>query len=355
MPPRGDADERDAARERAADIRGVFRRGPKVSNAPAIGTEARECVQHDEESAAPRDKVRETLARNARAWGSTRGTSSGGVPVAIWRAHARRAEVIHVRGRVFHRFGCARGAGCWLFPEECAFLVETERLALFYDERDEECVSVRGVYALMAREGIRMDDYLTYAKLCRLGFAVRRFGASWTMDSRESDWTVADGRGRWATISSKSNDDDVVDEREVKRRKIDVESVSVSANVDARRRAASARRREATTRHWWPWSGAVEHAWLGPGIEKRMLECESTSADAPIDIAPTFVVYQPNKNFSKKSPDDASFYVYVSSAKPLTGRESHALLDQARGKPVHVSTCRQSTVVMFTIAAPKVY
>ena len=104
-------------------------------------------------------------------------------------------------------------------------------------------------------------------------------------------------------------------------------------------------------------SGAVEHAWLGPEIEKGVMVACETDDDglAPVDLAPTFTVYQPNKNFSKKAPDDASFYVYASSAKPLTGRESQALLDCAGGKPVRVSTCRQSTVVMFTIAAPKVY
>ena len=348
-PPRDGADA-------AADARAVFRRGPKASNAPARALDVASSSDNQHHHLhALRDKVPSTLARHARAWCAARGTSSANIPVAVWRPHARRAEVIRARGRVFHRFGCARGASTWLFPEECAFLVETERLALVYDETDESVVSVRGVYALMAREGINMDEYLTYAKLCRLGFAVRRFGASWTMDARESDWTLADGRGRWAT---QREDVLCVDAREAKRIRIDVESVSASANADARRAVAVARRREATSRHWWPWSGAVEHAWLGPEIEKGvMVACESEDDGglAPVDLAPTFTVYQPNKNFSKKAPDDASFYVYASSAKPLTGRESQALLDCAGGKPVRVSTCRQSTVVMFTIAAPKVY
>ena len=344
-----------AAADAAADARAVFRRGPKASNAPPRAHDVPSSSQnHHHHLYSLRDKVPSTLARHARAWSSARGTSSANIPVAVWRPHARRAEVIRARGRVFHRFGCARGASTWLFPEECAFLVETERLALVYDETDESVVSVRGVYALMAREGINMDEYLTYAKLCRLGFAVRRFGASWTMDARESDWTLADGRGRWAT---QREDVLCVDTREAKRRRIDVESASASANVDASRAASAARRREATSRHWWPWSGAVEHAWLGPEIEKGVMVACETDDDglAPVDLAPTFTVYQPNKNFSKKAPDDASFYVYASSAKPLTGRESQALLDCTGGKPVRVSTCRQSTVVMFTIAAPKVY
>jgi len=60
-------------------------------------------------------------------------------------------------------------------------------------------------------------------------------------------------------------------------------------------------------------------------------------------------VYQPNKNFSKRSPDPVSFYVYVCSDRPPTGREARALLDQAQGKPVRIVSCRQSTVMMFTL------
>ena len=58
------------------------------------------------------------------------------MPCAIWRARARRAEVVRHRGRHFHRFGCARGDGVWLSAEECVFLVETERLALFLQREE---------------------------------------------------------------------------------------------------------------------------------------------------------------------------------------------------------------------------
>ena len=134
----------------------VFKRGPKASNAA------------DAHEKSTLDRVARAVDTARRAWSAPRGASASALPCAVWRPEVSRAEVVRTRGRHFHRFGCARGDATWLFPEECAFLVETERLALFMRESDEEPASVRAVYALCARSGVSREEYLAYGYLLSL-------------------------------------------------------------------------------------------------------------------------------------------------------------------------------------------
>lgn len=353
-----------------APARALFKRGQKATNAPVSSSIDHHDVRQHEA------KVEEKLSASIEAWSAKRGSNASNLPCAIWRDAVGRAEVVQVRGRHFHRFGCARAGATWLLPEECAFLVETERLALFWSEDDEEVASVRSVYALLARCGIEWEDYAAYSHLCRLGYVTLRYGASWTTDAREGVWASTVGKGKWArrtttttTTSSvggeeeeddedAGNGEDVIDpERASKRRRLMVESSKLanraSATVDERGQSETVIK--PTSRRWWPWSGSATHAWLGPSIETAVDRAVSTGVDKPVKIWPTFQIYQPNRNFSKKSPDPVSFYVYVRSDRPLDGREAQALLDKAEGKPVRVASCRQSTVVMFTIAGRDVY
>jgi len=319
----------------------VFRRGPKASN-------ARDALDESK-----LERVARSIATSRAAWAAPRGSSATILPCAVWRPRLGRAEVVRARGRHFHRFGTARGDAVWLFPEECAFLVETERLALFFSDVDDTPASVRAVYALLTRCGVSREEYLAYAYLCRLGFACRRFGAAWTADARagEETWIAAsDGLGRWKKDDKKDDDDGETkdvddDDDEARRKKRRVETAPVLV-----------RQRGATSRVWWPSTRHPGHAWIGPEIHDAV-ELRAPRAPAPleydetpVDVSPTFQVYQPNRNFSKKSPDPVSFYAYVCSAKPPDGREMRRLLDQAGGKPVRVVNCRQSTVMMFTFS-----
>ena len=312
----------------SASAPSVFKRGPKASNAA------------DATDASTLDRVARAVSTARDAWAARRGASASALPCAVWRPEVSRAEVVRARGRHFHRFGCARGDATWLFPEECAFLVETERLALFLSDSDEEPASVRAVYALLTRCGVSREEYLVYGYLCRLGFGCRRFGAAWTADARADaeTWSAdADGLGRWARRAVRDGDGVMT-----KKRRVEVPVMS--------------REGGAASRAWWPWTRHPGHAWIGPEIHDAV-EANAPRAPAPLEydetpvrVSPTFQVYQPNRSFSKKSPDPVSFFVYVRSEKPPDGREMRSLLDQAGGKPVRVVNCRQSTVMMFTFS-----
>ena len=324
------------------DARGaVFRRGAKATQTPVDGAL----------SEAQKTRRASALASLRAHCDATRGQKSAVMPCAIWRATKRRAEVVRHRGRHFTRFGGARGDGVWLSAEECAFLVETERLALFFSEKDERCASVRAVYRLMARVGVSREAYLAYAHVCRLGYVCRRFGSAWTMEARASDADLVaatEGLGIWKR-AREGEDGAVDDDRDaVKRRKIAPSTREIKKTP---------RQRELQSRRWWFASGAIEHEWIGPEIDAAIeanakppyamtLEYDET----PVRVAPTFQVYQPNRNFSKKSPDPVSFYLYVASERPPNGRETRSLIEQANGKPVRVASCRQSTVMMFTLS-----
>ncbi|OUS45210.1 hypothetical protein BE221DRAFT_15912 [Ostreococcus tauri] len=318
----------------------VFKRGVKATHAPR-GENASDAGERRREQ---RD-VR--LDAALRAWTTRRGSHESNVSVAIWRRERSMAEVIRSRGRQLQRVGTARGNATWLFAEECAFLCETERLALFFDEREEECASVRAVYALMERTGVGWEEYLAYAHLRRLGYGCRRFGSAWTVDARSSDdWAKETGGiGRWG---GGENGDGV------KTGEVEVEPIAEPPVKRRRVEETRKKQRDLPSRRWWLAAGDDAHDWIGPEIDaaaRARTESHALEYDeSPVEARLTFQVYQPNRHFSKKSPDPVSFYVYVCSDRPPTGREARALLDQAQGKPVRVVSCRQSTVMMFTIA-----
>ena len=203
----------------------------------------------------------------------------------------------------------------------------------------------------MARMGVSREAYLAYAHVCRLGYVCRRFGSAWTMDARASDSDLVaatEGLGSWKR-AREGEDGAVDDDRDAaKRQKIAPSTREIKKTP---------RQRELKSRRWWFASGAVEHEWIGPELDAAIeanakppyamtLEYDET----PVRVTPTFQVYQPNRNFSKKSPDPVSFYLYVASERPPNGRETRSLIEQANGKPVRVASCRQSTVMMFTLS-----
>jgi tRNA-splicing endonuclease subunit Sen54 len=319
----------------------VFKRGAKATQTPVDGAL----------SDGQKTRRANVLAALKAHCDAVRGQKSSSMPCAIWREHLRRAEVVRHRGRHFHRFGCARGDGLWLSAEECAFLVETERLALFFSEKDERCASVRAVYCLMARMGVSWEAYLAYAHVCRLGYGCRRFGSAWTTEARASDLdmvSATEGLGSWKRTREDDSSASDGDQNAAKRRNI---------APATRELTKTPRQRELKSRRWWFAAGAVEHEWIGPKINAA-IEANALSPyampleydETPVRVAPTFQVYQPNRNFSKKSPDPVSFYLYVASDRPPNGRETRSLIEQANGKPVRVASCRQATVMMFTLS-----
>ena len=321
----------------ASALASVFKRGAKASNAPRVNESTAEMTARNR-------RVDDALTALVNAWTRARGARESHVACAVWRRERGWAEVTRARGRGTSRCGRARGGTTTLCALECAFLVETERLALFFDEREETCASVRAVHALMVREGTRWEEYLAYAHLRRAGYACLRFGETWTADARD-DGVV--GRGGWAGGGGRGAsavEGGGMDER--------------AGGTKRARRAATAtrtRQRHLASRRWWLDAGDEGHDWIGPEIDAAVRARTGTELmvydDAPANVSLTFQVYQPNKNFSKKSPDPVSFYVYVCSDRPPTGKEARALLDQAQGKPVRIASCRQSTVMMFTLDA----
>jgi hypothetical protein len=117
------------------------------------------------------------------------------VTVAVWRAELGVAEVLRPRGKHLTRMGYQVGTRAFLFPEETAFLVETERCALLASAESAAPLSLRAVRALCVgtfrasktendAPTVSGDAYALYAHLARRGYVVRRFGAPWSADAR---------------------------------------------------------------------------------------------------------------------------------------------------------------------------
>ena len=121
------------------------------------------------------------------------------ITVAVWRAELGVAEVLRPRGKHLTRMGYQVGTRAFLFPEETAFLVETERCALLASAESAVPLSLRAVRALCvgtvrASKTSKTDEnnaltvsgdaYALYAHLARRGYVVRRFGAPWSADAR---------------------------------------------------------------------------------------------------------------------------------------------------------------------------
>ena len=117
------------------------------------------------------------------------------VTVAVWRAELGVAEVLRPRGKHLTRMGYQVGTRAFLFPEETAFLVETERCALLASAESAAPLSLCAVRALCVgtvrasktennAPTVSGDAYALYAHLARRGYVVRRFGAPWSADAR---------------------------------------------------------------------------------------------------------------------------------------------------------------------------
>ena len=122
------------------------------------------------------------------------------ITVAVWRAELGVAEVLRPRGKHLTRMGYQVGTRAFLFPEETAFLVETERCALLARAESAVPLSLRAVRALCVGTvrgsskaektdennalTVSGDAYALYAHLARRGYVVRRFGAPWSADAR---------------------------------------------------------------------------------------------------------------------------------------------------------------------------
>ena len=122
------------------------------------------------------------------------------ITVAVWRAELGVAEVLRPRGKHLTRMGYQVGTRAFLFPEETAFLVETERCALLASAESAVPLSLRAVRALCVGTvrgssktsktdennalTVSGDAYALYAHLARRGYVVRRFGAPWSADAR---------------------------------------------------------------------------------------------------------------------------------------------------------------------------
>ena len=145
------------------------------------------------------------------AWSRERKASTNNIAVAIWDEKLKLAKVVKQKGKSLSKFGYSAaastetgaaaatvttttfassadngGGAVYLFPEEVAFLVETERVCLFWQARGKglEPASVKSIHEMLEECGVSMETYVTYAQLCRIGYVARRFGAPWVVPER---------------------------------------------------------------------------------------------------------------------------------------------------------------------------
>ena len=230
----------------------MFKRGPKASNAA------------DATDASTLDRVARAVSTARDAWAARRGASaSASVRRVAPGSLARRGGARE--GETLSQICAPRGRDV-VVPEECAFLVETERLALFLSDSDEEPASVRAVYALLTRCGVSREEYLVYGYLCRLGFGVDGPGAGVDGGRARGRGDVERGRGWVGKVGAESGEgwgwgDDEKETRggagDVSRGRRDVSRVvAVDAAIrdtrgsDRRYTTPSRRTRRARPRRW---------------------------------------------------------------------------------------------------------
>ena len=267
------------------------------------------------------------------------------VTVAVWREELGVAEVLRPRGKHMNRMGYVVGARTFLFPEETAFLVETERLALLQslNPRDGEPLSLRAARALCVgapRHGsprgsrISSDLYALYAHLARRGYVVRRYGAPWNAESvkkngekllhKKNHHAFYAGAGSvWRDAAARADEDEK-----------DTETVVVASDTDARydtNKNAS----PGSIPAWYPsarrWLSIPAGAAAGPARDETVFSFSasgtrvcvpetkknkgptaSASGRASARVAsPAFRAYAPNGNFSKKNPGEPLFYAFL--------------------------------------------
>jgi hypothetical protein len=258
-------------------------------------------------------------------------SNADNVTVAVWRSELGVAEVLRPRGKHMNRMGYALGAQTFLFPEEIAFLVETERAALLRSKNDREPLSLRAARALCVAghsrtnesRKISSDLYLVYAHLARRGYVVRRYGAPWNAEWKndhsspkrfarnKSDHAFYTGAGSvWRedandttcdTIKTETNDE--IDETETHIYERNANQSSIPAWYPSKRR--------------WLTPNADETAETARdekvfSAKKKRPTASASEGRAPMCVAsPAFRAYAPNGNFSKKNPGEPLFYVFL--------------------------------------------
>ena len=272
------------------------------------------------------------------------------VTVAVWREELGVAEVLRPRGKHMNRMGYVVGARTFLFPEETAFLVETERLALLasLNPRDGEPLSLRAARALCVgapRHGsprgsrISSDLYALYAHLARRGYIVRRYGAPWNAESKnerekllhkkkQNHHAFYAGAGSvWRDAAARADEDEkdtetVVVASDTARDTIQNETETTDARYDTNASPGSVPAWYPSARRWLsPSAGAAAGPGPGPGpardetvfsAETKKRPTASASGRASARVAsPAFRAYAPNGNFSKKNPGEPLFYAFL--------------------------------------------
>jgi len=170
-----------------------------------------------------------------------------------------------------------------LLPEEALFLVESDRMVLLPHERTSQPLSMLEVMALMLDAGISCEEYLVYSQMRRSGYIARRYNCSWQHnalnDGSKHEPLDATRCGEYGT-----NERDRIRSRQ--------------PVLGGWKNAA--RQHE---RGWWS-----SPQWEDEGEHVR-------------DLLPSFNVWAPNPNFSKKAPDPMLFRLIVSSDGPPSARE----------------------------------
>jgi hypothetical protein len=258
-------------------------------------------------------------------------SNADNVTVAVWRSELGVAEVLRPRGKHMNRMGYVLGAQTFLFPEEIAFLVETERAALLRSKNDREPLSLRAARALCVAghsrtnesRKISSDLYLVYAHLARRGYVVRRYGAPWNAEWKndhsspkrfarnKSDHAFYAGAGSvWRDDANDTTCDTIKTET--------IDEIDETETHIYERNA-----NQSSNPAWYP----SKRRWLTPNADetaetardekdfsakRRRPTASASEGRASMCVAsPAFRAYAPNGNFSKKNPGEPLFYVFL--------------------------------------------
>ena len=370
------------------------------------------------------------------AWSRERKASTNNIAVAIWDEKLKLAKVVKQKGKSLSKFGYSAaassgatketganaatvttttialsadngGGAVYLFPEEVAFLVETERVCLFWQARGKglEPASVKSIHEMLEECGVSMETYVTYAQLCRIGYVARRFGAPWVVPERvkanarkkrENETYVhriMAGEGEWVfkgvdnSNNNNNNDDDDDDDDDDGKMELDNHTVI----AESKERDADAAMEEKVeidddeaveivhhpgTRRWFHWSGSKHHPWLGPEIhasyaqtqkvkleERRKREKEKEKLRREKEKQelmkmregggkwPTFDVWRPNGNFKKSGPGEPDFRIAVCSERPPHGEEAELLWKRSKNVKIKIANVESGAIMLFDLEA----
>ena len=275
------------------------------------------------------------------------GAHQNNLSVARWTAtgDARLpfvAELLRTRGKHFTKFGHVCGAKTYLLPEEVLFLVETERLAVVppgrarktndektNDEKTNDvpaagAMSLRAVRdAVTRRCGVREAWYAVFAKLAREGYTVRRFDSPWCQPRGASagDHAAFAGSGplagAFATLDpSRAKLETPPPPPPREEEEPTVENIRKEDEPTA---VPAANR-------WW----VDASTWTGAETEEPIVP--EPECPAPFQLRlPVFQVYAPNRHFSKRTPDDVSFFVFHADVPPTADEVQAAAEAVANG------------------------